>query len=84
MRGPRSWPAPATAMVIPISIGRVSGGPASAMMLSAPLTMPLLPMPATARPTMNIGEETAVAQRREPSSKTATKIMKEYFIGKNV
>ena len=53
-------------------------------MLKAPLTSPEEPRPATARPTMNIDEDTEVPHRSEPIPKTTTKQMNDHFIEKNV
>jgi hypothetical protein len=42
------------------------------MIVNAPLRTPAAPQPATALPIMNIGDELAKAQRRDPSSNKAT------------
>jgi hypothetical protein len=54
-------------------------GEDAARIVRAPLIKPEAPIPATALPTINIFEDWAVAQRREPSSKTARKNRKVYF-----
>jgi hypothetical protein len=54
----------------------------TATIVKAPFTMPEPPMPATALPTMNIFEDVATPQMREPNSKSAKKNIK--VIAKNV
>lgn len=49
--------------------GRVSRGTQPETIVMAPFTIPAPPRPATARPTINIGEETAAPQSNDPSSK---------------
>lgn len=51
-------------------------GTHSAIMVSAPFNMPEVPIPATARPAISILEELAMAQIKEPNSKTAKKVIK--------
>lgn len=46
------------------------------MMTMAPFRIPEVPIPAIARPTINIFEEVATAHIKEPNSKTAKKPMK--------
>jgi hypothetical protein len=45
-------------------------------MVKAPFRIPEVPIPATARPTINIFEEVDTAQINEPNSKRAKKAMK--------
>jgi hypothetical protein len=45
-------------------------------MVKAPFSIPDVPIPATARPTINIFEEVAKAQINDPSSKSAKKARK--------
>ena len=45
-------------------------------MTIAPFKIPEVPIPATARPTINIFEEVATAHIKDPSSKMAKKAMK--------
>jgi len=45
-------------------------------MVKAPFKIPEVPIPATARPIINILEEVATPQIREPNSKTAKKAIK--------
>jgi hypothetical protein len=59
--------------------GLFSNGTDALMIVKAPLINPEPPRPATALPTINILEETATPQRREPSSKTAKKLRKVTF-----
>lgn len=56
-----------TLITIPIYKGRLSNSTTWLIMLSAPCRMPAAPRPATARPAMNMLEETAVAQRMVPA-----------------
>jgi len=56
--------------------GRLASGRHAARMVRAPLMSPEPPMPATARPTINILEELATPQSKEPSSKMARKVRK--------
>lgn len=46
------------------------------IMVMAPNIIPAAPKPATARPTINIAEETAAPQSTDPSSKIAKKAKK--------
>jgi hypothetical protein len=57
-------------------LARFSMGMQQAKIVKAPFTMPEPPMPATARPTMNILDDVATPLRREPSSKRPRKNMK--------
>jgi hypothetical protein len=54
-------------------------GTQAAMIVKAPLIMPDEPKPATARPTINILEDIATPQRRDPNSKSAKNDMNTYF-----
>jgi len=58
---------------MPINAGRFSIGADAAIMVMAPFCNPELPMPATARPTMNITDEVAMPQTSDPSKKTSKK-----------
>ena len=53
-------------------LGRLSRGAAAAMIVNAPLTIPAAPNPATALPIINMADDFARAQKRDPSSKSAT------------
>lgn len=53
--------------------GDLCRGTEDAMMVKAPFSKPEAPMPATARAIINIFEDVATAQRREPSSKMEKK-----------
>lgn len=44
-----------------------------------PFTMPELPIPAIARPPINIGDDVATAQIREPSSKIVKNTRYDHF-----
>lgn len=46
------------------------------MMIKAPFMIPEVPIPATARPTINIFEEVATAHIKDPTSKMKKKAMK--------
>jgi len=54
-------------------------GAHSAIMTMAPFKIPEVPIPAIARPTINIFEEVATAQIKEPTSKTAKKARKVHY-----
>ena len=54
------------------------------MMVQAPFIRPEEPAPATARPAINMGDELAKAQMREPIPKTKRKVRKTNFFRKNV
>lgn len=56
--------------------GRLSLGTQLEMIVSAPIVIPAAPKPATARPTINIDEEVAAPQSKEPSSKIPKKAIK--------
>lgn len=60
-------------MMIPISVGLLCIGTAAARMFMAPFNIPEDPIPATARPMINIFEELATPQINEPISKNAKK-----------
>ena len=60
-------------MMIPISVGRLCIGTAAARMFMAPFNIPEDPIPATARPIINIFEELATPQINEPISNRAKK-----------
>jgi hypothetical protein len=51
-----------------------------AIIVKAPFSIPEVPMPATARPTMNIVEEVDKAQINEPNSKRVKKAMNVHYI----
>ena len=46
------------------------------MMVAAPFRIPEVPIPATARPTINIVEDVEMPHIKEPNSKRAKKAMK--------
>jgi hypothetical protein len=48
------------------------------MMVKAPFPIPDPPTPAMARPMMNMGDDWAAAQRKDPSSKIMTKARKDH------
>ncbi len=62
-----------------VILPRFSIGMHLAMIVKLPFTMPDPPMPATALPTINIFDEVATPDRREPSSNRPRKTMKEIF-----
>lgn len=66
-------------MTIPINAGRLFRGAMPAIIVNAPLEMPDTPMPAMARPTINILEELATPQIREPISKTTKNPMYVHY-----
>jgi hypothetical protein len=55
---------------------RLSNGTDAAAIVKAPFRRPEVPIPATARPTINIFEDEAMPQSKEPNSKTVKKIRK--------
>ena len=60
-------------MMIPISVGRLCIGTAAARMFMAPFNIPEDPIPATARPMINIFEELAILQIDKPIPNRAKK-----------
>jgi hypothetical protein len=60
-------------------LGRFSKGAQLEMMVIAPFMMPAAPKPATARPMINMLDDTAVPQRTEPNSKIAKKTRKDHW-----
>jgi hypothetical protein len=60
-----------------VILPRFSIGMHLATIVKPPFTMPDPPMPATALPTMNIFDEVATPDRREPSSNRPRKAMKQ-------
>lgn len=71
--GPAASPIWQPPSIIPINAGRFSIGADAAIIVMAPFCSPELPMPATARPTMNIKDEVAMPQTSDPSKKTSKK-----------
>ena len=59
--------------------GRLCIGAEEAIIVSAPIDNPEHPSPATARPRMNIFEETATPHSKEPSSKRPKKARNVIF-----
>jgi len=55
-----------------------SGGADAAMMVRPPFCKPDPPIPAMARPIINMVDEVAAPQRREPSSKIPKKARKAH------
>jgi hypothetical protein len=55
------------------------GGRTAEMMVKAPFDMPEEPAPAMALPTMNMGEDWAAPQMREPTSKIKKKARKDHW-----
>jgi hypothetical protein len=49
-------------------------------MVNAPFRIPELPIPAIARPTINIIEEVAMPQINDPNSKIAKNVIKVHYI----
>jgi len=64
---------------IPRTSGLLSNGMLAEMIVKAPFIRPEAPIPATARPTINMFESTATPQRSDPNSKRATKAKKVYL-----
>jgi hypothetical protein len=61
-------------------LGLFAIGTHPAIMVKAPFKIPEVPIPATARPIINILEEMAMPQIKEPNSKMAKKAMKVHYI----
>ena len=57
-------------MTIARFLGRVSSGEVTVMMARAPWISPAVPVPAIARPSINMGEEGAAAHIVEPTIST--------------
>ena len=68
-KGPATEAMPYIPPIIPKKIGRFSSGVVCANVTSAPVKIPALPRPATARPTMRAVEFGATPHIRDPSSK---------------
>lgn len=64
--------------------GRFSSGAQLETMVMAPLMIPAAPKPATARPTINIAEETAAPQSKDPSSNIPKKNRNDHCGGSHV
>lgn len=58
--------------------GRFSMGTELEMMMRAPLMMPAAPIPATARPTINMADEVAAPHKTEPTSKMRKKARNDH------
>jgi len=78
IRGPMTEPIVLIEKVSPINVGLFSNGATAANMLKQPFINPAVPIPATARPTINIVEPFAVAQMSDPSSKIPRKVKNVY------
>lgn len=63
----------------PIIVGRLDMGTHPETIVKAPFKMPEPPIPATARPTINIFDDVEIAQIRDPSSKTKKKATKVHY-----
>lgn len=57
-------------------LGRASRGAAAAMMVNPPFRIPAPPAPEIALPTINIAEDCADPQMRDPASKITNALMK--------
>jgi hypothetical protein len=84
IKGPATIPICETPNRIPVYMGLLLFSTLAAMMVRAPLNMPLTPNPAIALPTMNTADEGATPQIREPTSKRKTKDRKTGFVEKCV
>jgi hypothetical protein len=67
--------------VSPINVGLFSNGAAAVNVFKQPFIKPAPPIPATARPIINIVESFAVAQMSDPSSKIPRKTKNVYCEG---
>jgi hypothetical protein len=63
---------------MPVYSGLLFSGTVLEIIVKAPLKRPAAPRPATTRPQMNIEEDVARPQRREPSSKRRVKVRYVY------
>jgi hypothetical protein len=73
----------ATNLCLPILVnvpGRLSNGRRPEMIVIAPIMIPAAPKPATARPTINIDEETAAPQSTEPSSNIPKNVRYVHYV----
>jgi len=61
--------------------GRLANGTDPATIVRPPFWRPAVPKPATARPIINIFEDEAMPQSKEPNSKTAKKVKKIHWRG---
>jgi hypothetical protein len=68
----------------PANTGRRLSGRMTPTRAKQPANPPANPTPVTARPTMNMVDEAAVAQRREPTKKTVLDSMKTALMEKRV
>jgi hypothetical protein len=73
---------PKVAPMTPVKAGRRAGGAEKAMMVYEPEAIPAPPMPAMARPTINVVELFATAQIRLPTSKMKMLDKNETLSGK--
>jgi hypothetical protein len=64
-----------------ILLGLFSKGSAPAIIVNAPFTNPEPPIPATALPTINSGDEFDTPQIKDPSSNQSTDIRKINYLG---
>lgn len=77
--GPRTLAIPKTAPKRPNNAGRLCKGTTGINMLKAPCSIPALPSPAIARPTIRLMELGAAPQIAEPTSKIPMKVIKVHF-----
>lgn len=70
MTGPMHTETPNTLITMPMNNGLRSNSTAYPMMAKAPCSTPAAPRPATARPTINVGEFGAAAQMMDPTGRT--------------
>ena len=77
--GPTTEEIPKTAPKAPCTAGRFRSGKVLRRIVTAPLTIPELPSPATARPIMKATEFGAAAQMMDPISKMPMRMRNTHF-----
>jgi hypothetical protein len=82
--GPSTDAIPNAIPTKPVYKGRFAGGARKAMMVKPPVARPAHPMPAIARPTINVTELGATAHIRLPNSKMKSDRRKVHFKSKNL
>ncbi|THV46807.1 hypothetical protein BGAL_0358g00060 [Botrytis galanthina] len=79
INGPTANANCAVEIINPKYTGLFSIGTACVKIVIAPFIKPAEPMPATARPTINMSDETAVPHNKEPNSKRKKKERNTYL-----
>jgi hypothetical protein len=66
-----------------MNVGRLDKGTHAAIIVKAPFKMPEPPIPAIARPTINIFDDVAIPHIKDPSSKTKKKLRKVHYFNRS-